>query len=73
MGRIRLSSAGQLTGANAVLLAMCEKCSELDRKIEHLNRMAQQWAPQTINAANNLIKVMEAEKALFHPSKKAGS
>ena len=29
--------------------------------------------PATIMAANDLIKVMEAEKALFHPTKEAGS
>jgi hypothetical protein len=58
---------------NAVLLAMCEKCMEIDRKIEHLNRMIAGWAPRTIKVADDLIKVREAEKAQFHPSKKAGS
>ena len=29
--------------------------------------------PPAITAANDLIKVMEAEKALFHPTKEAGS
>jgi hypothetical protein len=52
-----------LIRANAVG-AMCEKCAELDRKIVHLRRMVEQLAdPRTINAAKNMIKEMEAEKA----------
>jgi hypothetical protein len=47
---------------------MCAKCAELDRKIDHLRRMLEQVAdPKTINAAIDLIRAMEAEKARYHP------
>jgi hypothetical protein len=39
-----------------VLLAMCEKCAEIDRKIEHLKRMIEHWAPRTIEAAKRQAK-----------------
>jgi hypothetical protein len=49
---------------------MCEKCVELDRKIVHLRRMIGGLAdPETIKAANDLIKIMEAEKAKLHPER----
>jgi hypothetical protein len=47
---------------------MCTKCAELDRKIEHLRWMiGQMLDPDTIKAAKDLIKIMEAEKARYHP------
>jgi hypothetical protein len=47
---------------------MCDKCSELDRKIEHLRRRIEHlFDPETIKAAKDLIKIMEAEKARYHP------
>jgi hypothetical protein len=46
---------------------MCEKCAELDRKIVHLRRLVENLTdPGTINAAKNMIKEMEAEKAQHH-------
>jgi hypothetical protein len=50
------------------LMAMCEKCAELDKSILHLRRMIEQLGDhQTLAAANTLIKEMEAEKATLHP------
>jgi hypothetical protein len=47
---------------------MCEKCAELDRKIELLRRMIENLVdPETIRAARDLTKIMEAEKARLHP------
>jgi hypothetical protein len=47
---------------------MCTKCAELDRKIEHLKWMIQHlFDPETIKAAKDLIKNLEAEKARYHP------
>jgi len=47
---------------------MCEICAELDRKIVHLRRMVEQFTdPGTINAAEIMIKEIEAEKAQHHP------
>jgi hypothetical protein len=50
------------------LISMCEKCVEIDKKIEHLRQMILQLAGlETIRAARDLIKIMEAEKAKYHP------
>ena len=58
---------GQPPGANAVAV-MCWKCTELDRKAEHLRRMIAHLAePATVKAANDMIAEMEAEKAKLHP------
>jgi hypothetical protein len=47
--------------------AMCEKCTEIDRRIGHLKRMIEHLGdPQTVAAANTLIE-MEREKAKLHP------
>jgi hypothetical protein len=47
---------------------MCEKCAELDRRIDHLRRMIEQLQDlQTMDAANQLIEEMEAKKAKLHP------
>jgi hypothetical protein len=62
----RFSSQGQLL-ARMRVAGMCTKCAELDRKIEHLRWMiGQMLDPQTIKAAKDLIKIMEAEKARYH-------
>jgi hypothetical protein len=46
---------------------MCEKCIELDRKIEHYQRLASSIIDQrTIDGIDQLIKNMEAEKARLH-------
>ena len=45
-----------------------EGCVEIDRSISLLKKMMEQWASsETIKAANDLIKIMEAEKARYHP------
>jgi hypothetical protein len=50
---------------------MCEKCAELDRRIDHLRSMVEKLAdPQTLAAANKLIEEMESEKAQLHPEGK---
>jgi hypothetical protein len=56
-------SHGDLIRASAVGV-MCEKYAELERKIVHLRRMVEQLTdPGTVNAARNMIREMEAEKA----------
>jgi hypothetical protein len=46
---------------------MCEKCIELDRRIDHLKRMMERFEdPETVEAGNKLIEQMEARKAAFH-------
>jgi hypothetical protein len=46
---------------------MCEKCTELDRRIQHLKRMVEQLADQqTIAAASGMIKEMEDQKVRLH-------
>jgi hypothetical protein len=47
---------------------VCEKCQELDRKIEHFRMLAARVLDQpTIDGIHDLIKKMEAEKAELHP------
>ena len=47
---------------------MCERCAELDDKIEHYSRIAGSITDQlTIERINELVKQMKAEKAALHP------
>jgi hypothetical protein len=47
---------------------MFGKCVEIDRKIEILRQLIETLADsETIKAAKDLIKIMEAEKAKRHP------
>ena len=46
---------------------MCKKCIELDKKIEHCQRLTSSIIDQrTIDGIDQLIKNMEAEKAKLH-------
>ena len=66
-GRNGLILQGQLTRANAVAV-MCDKCIELDKKLEQYRRLASSITDQlTIDRLNKLIKEMVAEKAKLHP------
>ena len=47
---------------------MCDKCTELDRRIGLLKKMIERLEdPGTVEAANNLIDQMETRKAAYHP------
>jgi hypothetical protein len=47
---------------------MCDKCSELEKKIERYRRLAFSINDQlTIDRCNQLIIDAEAEKAKLHP------
>ena len=47
---------------------MCDKCQELEKKIERARRLASSINDQeTIDRFNQLIKDAEAEKAKLHP------
>jgi hypothetical protein len=47
---------------------MCDKCQELEKKIERYRRLAFSINDQlTIDRCNQLIKDAEAEKAKLHP------
>jgi hypothetical protein len=47
---------------------MCEKCVELDRKIEHYHRLASRFTDQALLAGvTELVERAEAEKAALHP------
>ena len=47
---------------------MCDKCIELDRRMDHLRKMVEQLRdPRTTDAANKMIEEMEATKAKLHP------
>jgi hypothetical protein len=61
---------GQLTRANAVAV-MCEKCVELDKRLEQYRRLAASITDQlTIDRLNKAIKDTVAEKAKLHPDQK---
>jgi hypothetical protein len=49
---------------------MCDKCVELDSKIEHYQRMASKTTDQsTLEGIQELIKRMKGQKALLHPER----
>jgi beta-phosphoglucomutase-like phosphatase (HAD superfamily) len=47
---------------------MCDKCIELDAKIEHYQRMASRITDQPLlDGIKELIERMRAQKAALHP------
>jgi hypothetical protein len=47
---------------------MCEKCVELDSKIEHYQRLSSRISDTlTLDGIKELIERMKAEKAALHP------
>ena len=49
---------------------MCDKCAEIDGKIEHYRRIASQITDQlTLDRIKELIAKLESQKAEFHPEK----
>ena len=47
---------------------MCDKCIELDKKLEQYRRLASSITDQlTIDRINKLVKDTAAEKAKLHP------
>ena len=49
---------------------MCEKCVELERKIEHYERIRLSIGDQvTVDRIKELVAKMKAQKAEFHPEK----
>jgi hypothetical protein len=49
-------------------IPMCDKCDELDKKIEHYRRLVAQMSdPLTTERVGKLIETLEAQKLAFHP------
>lgn len=49
---------------------MCDKCAELDVKIEHYERIRLSIGDQvTVDRIKELVAEMNAQKAKFHPRK----
>ncbi len=47
---------------------MCEKCKELDHKIEHYERIRANISDQlTVDRIKELLEQMKAEKIALHP------
>jgi hypothetical protein len=47
---------------------MCEKCVELDGKIEHYQRISASISDQlTVDRIKELVEKMKAQKAALHP------
>ena len=47
---------------------MCEKCDEIDKKIERYRRIQARIGDQAfVDRAKDLISELEAEKAALHP------
>jgi hypothetical protein len=58
----------QIVTGSAAVGAMCEKCVELDSKIEHYRRLASRLTDQpTIDGIKGLIERMQAQKLALHP------
>jgi FAD/FMN-containing dehydrogenase len=49
-------------------VSMCDKCVELDGKIEHYQRLSSRITDQrTLDGIKELIASMKAQKAALHP------
>jgi hypothetical protein len=49
-------------------LKMCDKCVELDGKIEHYRRLSSRITDQpTLDGIKKLIEEINAQKAVLHP------
>jgi len=49
---------------------MCDKCIELDKKIEHHRQLAERVRdPSLTEGVGKLIEEMEAQKAALHPER----
>jgi hypothetical protein len=47
---------------------MCDKCIELDKKIEHYERLASGMADElTLERLRGSVREMRAQKAALHP------
>ena len=47
---------------------MCEKCSEIDAKIEHYQYLSRMVTDQpTLGAIQKLVEQMKADKITLHP------
>jgi hypothetical protein len=47
---------------------MCDKCAELDGKIEHYQRLSRMVTDQAVlDAIKQLVTQMNAEKVALHP------
>jgi hypothetical protein len=46
---------------------MCDKCSELDKKIEHLQTLAQRVLDMTTDGIAELVRELREEKKKLHP------
>ena len=52
-------------------LTMCDKCSELDKKIEHLETLAHRVLDQmTTDGIAELVRELREEKKKLHPDQK---
>ena len=59
-----------MTAARECGAGMCEKCVELERKIEHYERIRLSIGDQvTVDRIKELVAKMKAQKAEFHPEK----
>jgi hypothetical protein len=57
----------QLPRANAGT-EMCEKCIEIDAKIEHYQRLSSMVTdPRALDAIKKLVEQMKAKKVTLHP------
>jgi hypothetical protein len=57
-----------LAAARDAELKMCEKCVELDGKIEHYKRIASRMDDRAmLDGIKELIAGLQAEKAALHP------
>ena len=55
----------------ALLLGMCDKCDEHDKRIEHYSRMLLSIGDQiTVERIRELIADLQAKKAALHPEQK---
>jgi hypothetical protein len=61
-------TGGQVCSRLITAASLCEKCVELDGKIEHYQRLASRMTDQAmLDGIKELIEQMKALKAALHP------
>jgi hypothetical protein len=70
----RLSRAGAIAGTvfpGCYLSGMCEKCAELDKRIERFKSIVDPFTdPEMVEGLTRRIDELEAQKAALHPDRK---
>ena len=70
-GRFSLVAPTGTFAGQFLLVDMCEKCIEIDKRIERFKRIVNRFTDQQmVQGLTHTIAQLEAEKAALHPDRK---